>query len=106
MTNKQIAERLRRIEERALRIVDAQYQCGPLSEVSALADELDPPIPAPGSVVAWRRHGASSPSWNFGVVSVHQKGVYSRTGVLWTWAEIQWNEIFSPDTLDDNGAIL
>ena len=80
MTNKEIAQRLRELDE-----------SGNWGGIQALADELDPPeIPHPGSIVWWKGafFGASK-EWKLGEAGDH--GIFEFGSKYFIpWDEIEW----------------
>ncbi len=90
MTNKEIAERLRAITDRVEKLLGAG---GLVTEIKQITDELDPPIPEPGTVVWWRYTHNRSPGWYLG--ECEELGVYHfGSDYLVQWAEIEWKPAF------------
>ena len=82
MTHKEIAERLRDMSNRIGSLTQ--------SSLAELADELDPPLPEPGTVVWWRFIGALAyHGWEHGVVDKSLKGVWSSDGLV-HWSRIEY----------------
>ena len=80
MMHKEIAQRLRELDE-----------TGNWGGVQALADELDPPLPEPGTVVWWRYKYAGGPEYKYiGIVEDHGEGIYDAGGCFRAMQDIEW----------------
>jgi len=86
MTNKEIAERLRKIVDRQEKLLGAG---GSVTEIRQIADELDPPRPEPGTYVWWRYTHNRSLGWYLG--EYRESGVDHFGSVyLVPWSDIEW----------------